>query len=135
MLEGQAAELLLDFAIRQKISATTRRMRWLTRLLNLLSTHIDTHKDEVALRFGRPITGTLKRTTQELWPLFLRNKANLNVFRAGHPDDRYLESRRIFLPQGATLILHQWQNELNEFVNDLEEVSWSSGVWLETGDC
>ena len=131
VLEGQAAELCLDSTNRQKTSATVRRMRWLERKMKLLSTDADTHVEVHLLE--RPISGTSDKTTQELWPLFLRNKAKLDVFRAGHPDNRYLESRRIFLPQGATLILRQWQSELNDFVNDLEGVSYSSGVWLETG--
>ena len=131
MLEGQAAELCLDSTNRQKTSATVRRMRWLERKMKLLSTDADTHVEVHLLE--RPISGTSDKTTQELWPLFLRNKAKLDVFRAGHPDNRYLESRRIFLPQGATLILRQWQSELNDFVNDLEGVSYSSGVCLETG--
>jgi hypothetical protein len=133
-LKGQAAEFHLDLTNRQEDSATARRMRWLTKTLKLLSTHVEPH-NEVLLRFERLTTGSSERIDQQLWPLFLKNRAKLDAFRVGHTDDRYLESRKIFLPQGATLILRQWQSELNEFVNDLEEVSSCSGAWLETGCC
>jgi hypothetical protein len=134
MLKGRAAEFHLDLANPQETSATTRRMRWLTRTLKLLSTHVETH-NEVLPIFECPTTGSSERTDQQLWPLFLKNRAKLDAFRVGHTDDLYLESRKIFLPQGATLILRQWQIELNEFVNDLEEVSCCSGAWLEAGCC
>lgn len=57
------------------------------------------------------------------WTTLLKNKANLNEFKRQHPDTLPLEARKIYLPQGATLILSVWQNELNAFVSELESVS------------
>lgn len=57
------------------------------------------------------------------WAALLSNKANLEEFAGVHPEDTYLETRKIFLPQGATLILHYWQREWNEFLTKLERVS------------
>lgn len=62
---------------------------------------------------------------ERAWAALIKNKANLNEFKKGHPNTTYLEARKIFLPQGATLILEYWQRELNEFVSELESVSIS----------
>jgi hypothetical protein len=62
---------------------------------------------------------------ERAWAALIKNKANLNEFKQGRPDTAYLEARKIFLPQGATLILEYWQHELNAFVSELESVSIS----------
>jgi len=62
---------------------------------------------------------------ERAWAGLIKNKANLDEFRKGHPDTVYLEARKIFLPQGATLIVEYWQRELNAFVSELETVSIS----------
>ena len=60
---------------------------------------------------------------ERAWAALIKNKANLEDFNKGRPDTVYLEARKIFLPQGATLILGYWQRELNAFVSELETVS------------
>lgn len=62
---------------------------------------------------------------ERAWAALIKNKANLDEFKKGRPDNVYLEARKIFLPQGATLILQYWQRELNGFVSELETVSRS----------
>lgn len=62
---------------------------------------------------------------ERAWAALIKNKANLDEFKKGCPDTVYLEARKIFLPQGATLILEYWQRELNAFVSELETVSRS----------
>lgn len=57
------------------------------------------------------------------WTTLLKNKVNLEEFKRQHPDNIPLQARKIYLPQGATLILSVWQNELNTFVSELESVS------------
>jgi len=60
---------------------------------------------------------------ERAWAALIKNKANLDEFKKGRPDNVHLEARKIFLPQGATLILEYWQHELNAFVSELENVS------------
>jgi hypothetical protein len=60
---------------------------------------------------------------ERAWAALIKNKANLDEFKKGRPDTAYLEARKIFLPQGATLIVEYWQRELNAFVSELETVS------------
>ena len=60
---------------------------------------------------------------ERAWAALIKNKANLDEFKKGRPDTVHLEARKIFLPQGATLILEYWQHELNAFVSELETVS------------
>ena len=134
MLEEQMAGHPLGVTKCEDTLAITRRMRWLTRSLTRMSTAAETHHEALS-RFQRPVTPTSERTDQQLWPLFLRNQANLDTFSVGNPSDRYLDTRKIFLPQGATLILLHWQSELDELVTEIEEASCSSGVLLETGCC
>jgi hypothetical protein len=134
VLEEQMAGHPLDATTLKETLAVTRRIRWLTTSLTRMSTAAETHH-ELLSRIERPFTRTPERTDQQLWPLFLKNQANLDAFSVGHPSERYLDTRKIFLPQGATLILLHWQSELDELVTEIEEVSCSSGVWTETGCC
>jgi hypothetical protein len=109
-------------------------MRWLTRFLTRMSTEAEAHQD-LLLRIEQPFPLTPERTDQRLWPLFLVNQAKIDAFSVGQPSVRYLETRKIFLPQGATLILLHWQSELDELITEIEEVSCSSRVWLEPDCC
>jgi hypothetical protein len=134
VLEEQAVWHPLGATNREEILATTRRMRWLTRFLTRMSTEAEAHQD-LLLRIEQPFPLTSERTDQRLWPLFLVNQAKIDAFSVGQPSVRYLETRKIFLPQGATLILLHWQSELDELITEIEEVSCSSRVWLEPGCC
>jgi hypothetical protein len=134
VLEEQAVWHPLGATNREEILATTRRMRWLTRFLTRMSTEAEAHQD-LLLRIEQPFPLTPERTDQRLWPLFLVNQAKIDAFSVGQPSVRYLETRKIFLPQGATLILLHWQSELDELITEIEEVSCSSRVWLEPGCC
>lgn len=60
---------------------------------------------------------------ERAWAALIKNKANLEEFKKGRPDTAYLEVRKIFLPQGATLLVEHWQRDLNTFVSELESVS------------
>jgi hypothetical protein len=62
-------------------------------------------------------------TIERGWAALITNKAKLEEFSQPRQEAVYLEARRIFLPQGATLILDYWQRELNAFVSELENVS------------
>jgi hypothetical protein len=62
-------------------------------------------------------------TIERGWAALITNKAKLEEFSQPREETVYLEVRRIFLPQGATLILDYWQRELNAFVSELEIVS------------
>jgi hypothetical protein len=62
-------------------------------------------------------------TVERGWESLINNKANLDEFNQPHGDNTYLETRRIFLPQGATLILNFWRVELQMFISQLERVS------------
>jgi hypothetical protein len=62
-------------------------------------------------------------TIERAWAALITNKAKLEEFSQPRQETVYSEVRRIFLPQGATLILDYWQRELNAFVSELEIVS------------
>lgn len=56
------------------------------------------------------------------WETAMQNRAttNLQQMRSHHAN---LETTKIFLPQGAALILRAWQEDLNAFVAEVEQVS------------
>ncbi|KAM0718073.1 hypothetical protein Q7P37_006405 [Cladosporium fusiforme] len=56
------------------------------------------------------------------WETATKNHLKLDL-HSRRPDHVRLEKTKVFLPQGAALILRVWQEELNEFVTAVEE--WS----------
>lgn len=133
-LETQTTNLSLGVADRSETTASVRSLRWLTKVLNQWATQRDAHNN-VLLQLERSIIGDPELNEQHLWSRALANRANIGAIHGGYPGEQYLEQRKIFLPQGATLVLLHWQDELDEFVDEVEQVSGSSGAWLMTGRC
>lgn len=124
-LESQTANLSLDVADHFETTASACRLLYLTKTLNQWSNLVESHEDAL-LRLERSIISTPEANEELIWPQILKNKANVGTYHVGYPGEQYLETRKIFLSQGATLILLHWQDELDEFVDEVEQVSGSS---------
>lgn len=125
MFEGQMVDFPLRFANHSETKASARRLLSLTKTLNQWSAQAETH-EELLVQYERSTISPTEVQEQQMWPRFLVNRANMNASHGGRTGEQYLETRKIFLPQGAALILHQWHDELDEFVDEIEMVSRSS---------
>jgi hypothetical protein len=103
--------------------AVVMQLQDCAQLLKKMLTDHQTYTDSRMKHDIRKNHSTAK--VERAWAALIKNKANLDEFKKGRPDNVYLEARKIFLPQGATLILEYWQRELNAFVSELETVSTS----------
>lgn len=91
---------------------------------NMIAMIVAGHQALLSLRSVHDRTSNRSPELVEIgWAALISNKADLDEFDRVHPAEKYLETRKIFLPQGATLIMHYWQRELNSFVAELESVS------------
>jgi len=134
MLEEQIKNLSLSVADHLETAAYARRLLKLTKDLDRWSTQ-DQAYNELLARCDRIAIGTPEFLERQRWPQFMVNRANLDAFDGEQNGAQHLPTRKIILPQGAALILHHWQDELDEFVDEIETVRCSSGAWLETGHC
>lgn len=77
-----------------------------------------------SLAVGHGYFGRLKPAPPHpTWAIALENYATTDL-RRRRPDHAHLETMRIFLPQGAVLILSAWQEDLSAFVTEVEQVSF-----------
>lgn len=77
-----------------------------------------------SLAVGHGYFGRLKPAPPHpSWAIALENYATTDL-RRRRPDHADLETMRIFLPQGAVLVLCAWQEDLNAFVTEVEQVSF-----------